>query len=252
MTGVKVGDMVRLREAQYGFAQGPSAAHGDGRACEVPAGAMCEVFAIDRTTGWLTMHFDLVESWPREPFRVEIILAADDVEATGSPARSPSSSGTIQETLTPMASAPRLAHKRRRRRSAKWRVRWEGAERSTIELTDYQIDDLLDVLNRASGIDWGCPPPDVQEMLRYGARPGSAVANLGNAPMRPADGQIAPWMLSEAGTTVTASDCHVLASRARQGLLLAQGSSSLPITEVIEYVIAFALIADGFSVKRLS
>jgi hypothetical protein len=60
-----------------GFAQGPDAEHGDGAPREIPAGALCEIYAIDRTTGWVTIHFDLVDSGPKQPFRVEAIVDAD-------------------------------------------------------------------------------------------------------------------------------------------------------------------------------
>jgi hypothetical protein len=53
VTEHRVGDWVKLRAAQYGTAQGPSAEHGDGRPWEVPAAAVCEVFDVDPTTGWL-------------------------------------------------------------------------------------------------------------------------------------------------------------------------------------------------------
>jgi hypothetical protein len=70
---MKSGDPVRTREPLMGFAQGPSAEHGDGAPREIPGGALCEVVAIDRTTGWVTVHFDLDDSGAREPYRVEAI-----------------------------------------------------------------------------------------------------------------------------------------------------------------------------------
>jgi hypothetical protein len=79
------GQWVRLIEAQYGTAQGPSVEHGDGEMREVPAGAVCEVFAVDRTTSWLTLHFDLEDSGPREPYRVELIVGPKEVEPTRRP-----------------------------------------------------------------------------------------------------------------------------------------------------------------------
>ena len=81
----RVGDWVRLYESQYGTAQGPSAKHGDGRPWEVPAGGVCEVFSVDQTTGWLTLHFDLDDSGPREPYRVEVIVEPDEVEIAKKP-----------------------------------------------------------------------------------------------------------------------------------------------------------------------
>jgi len=74
---VKPGDWVRTSEPLMGFAQGPSAEHGDGAPREIPAGALCEVFSVERTTGWVTVHDDLDDSGPREPYRVEAIAEPD-------------------------------------------------------------------------------------------------------------------------------------------------------------------------------
>jgi len=82
---VRVGDWVRLRESQYGTAQGPSDKHGDGRPWEVPSGAVCEVISVDGTTGWLTLHFDLDDSGAHEPYRVEVIVEPDDVDPAEPP-----------------------------------------------------------------------------------------------------------------------------------------------------------------------
>src|SRR5215211_7301163 len=80
------GEWVRLLKAEYGTAQGPSAGeHGDGEMREVPGGAACEIFAVERNTGWLTLHFELEDSGPREPFRVELIASSEDVEPAGKP-----------------------------------------------------------------------------------------------------------------------------------------------------------------------
>jgi hypothetical protein len=70
---VKPGDWVRTVESLVGTAQGPSAEHGDGALREIPIGARCEVFDVEGTTGWLTVHYDLEDSGPLESYRVEAI-----------------------------------------------------------------------------------------------------------------------------------------------------------------------------------
>jgi hypothetical protein len=82
---VKPGDVVRTREPLMGFEQGPSTEHGDGAPREIPADGLCEVFSIDRTTGWITVHFDLDGSGPREPYRVEAITEREMLTAARRP-----------------------------------------------------------------------------------------------------------------------------------------------------------------------
>lgn len=77
---MKPGDHVRTKVTLTGTAQGPSEAHGDGGHCEIPAGGVCEVFDVERNTGWLTLHYDLEESGPLEPYRCEAIAFPDQVE----------------------------------------------------------------------------------------------------------------------------------------------------------------------------
>jgi hypothetical protein len=72
---MKPGDWVRTHEPAMGFAQGPYPdEHGDGAPREIPADALCEVVSIDRTLGWVTIHFDLDDSGPKQPYRVEAIV----------------------------------------------------------------------------------------------------------------------------------------------------------------------------------
>lgn len=117
MTRYQTGGWVKLREAHYGTAQGPSAEHGHGRPWEVPAGAICEVFGIDATAGWLTLHFDLDESGPREPYRVEVIVEPKDIEPTQKPAYqgwdgvTPDPRGSSEGTPRPSASAERFGRR---------------------------------------------------------------------------------------------------------------------------------------------
>lgn len=82
---MKPGDWVRTTEPLMGFAQGPSAAHGDGAPQEIPAGGLCEVFSIDVKTGWVTVHFDLDDSGPREPYRIEAITEAEKLATARRP-----------------------------------------------------------------------------------------------------------------------------------------------------------------------
>ena len=82
-----VGDYVRLLNDEVGTAQGPSREHGDDEMREVPAGSVCEIFGIEETPRWLTLHFALDDSGPREPYRVEIIVGEDAVEPTDPPPR---------------------------------------------------------------------------------------------------------------------------------------------------------------------
>ncbi|HMJ37095.1 MAG TPA: hypothetical protein VK501_24535 [Baekduia sp.] len=75
---MKPGDYVRTCEPAMGFAQGPHRdQHGDGQPREIPAGALCEIFSINRATGWVTVHFDLDDSGQKEPYRVEAIVEPD-------------------------------------------------------------------------------------------------------------------------------------------------------------------------------
>jgi hypothetical protein len=68
---VKAGDWVYTTDPVMGFAQGPSAGHGHGSPREIPAGALCEVYAIEPVRDWVTIHYDLEDSGPREPFRIQ-------------------------------------------------------------------------------------------------------------------------------------------------------------------------------------
>ena len=61
------GDWVRTTEPLMGFAQGPSAAHGDGAPQEIPAGGLCELFSIDATTGWGFCQINCVWGWGDRP-----------------------------------------------------------------------------------------------------------------------------------------------------------------------------------------
>jgi hypothetical protein len=74
---VKFGDWAYTGKPILGFAQGLSAEHGDGAPREIPAGALCEIHSIDQTTGWVTIQFDLENSGPKQPFRVEAIVDAE-------------------------------------------------------------------------------------------------------------------------------------------------------------------------------
>jgi hypothetical protein len=85
MAAYRVGDRVRLLRSEYGTAQGPSSEHGDGAPREVPAGALCEVFSLNETLGWLTLHYDLDYSGAHEPYRVELVVEPDDVESAEPP-----------------------------------------------------------------------------------------------------------------------------------------------------------------------
>jgi hypothetical protein len=76
---------VRLSTAEYGTAQGPAAEHGDGEIREVSAGAVCEIFGIDGTTGWLTLRLDLGDAGPLQPRRVELIVGPEQVEPATKP-----------------------------------------------------------------------------------------------------------------------------------------------------------------------
>lgn len=82
---MKAGDHVRTKAALTGIAQGPSKKHGDGRPCEIPAGAVCEVFDVERTSGWLTLHYELEASGPREPYRCEAVAFPEQVEPAARP-----------------------------------------------------------------------------------------------------------------------------------------------------------------------
>jgi hypothetical protein len=82
---VKAGDWVRTREPLMGFAQGPSAEHGDGAPREIPAGAPCEIFSVERRTGWVTIHYELDSGGSREPYRVETITEPEMLTVTTRP-----------------------------------------------------------------------------------------------------------------------------------------------------------------------
>jgi len=82
---VRVGDFVRTREALAGIARGPSAAHGDGQSCEVPSGAVCEVYDIEEGLGWVTVHFDLEDSGPNQPYFCEAITTQDKLAPASRP-----------------------------------------------------------------------------------------------------------------------------------------------------------------------
>ena len=86
---MKSGDWAYTGKSILGFAQGPSAEHGDGAPREIPAGALCEIYSIDQTTGWVTIHFDLVDSGPKQPFRIEAIVDAEILVLGPRPALSP-------------------------------------------------------------------------------------------------------------------------------------------------------------------
>jgi hypothetical protein len=82
---MKPGDWVSPRGPLMGFAQGPSLDHGDGAPREIPAGALCEVFSMDRTTGWITVHFDLEDSGSLQPYRIEAITEPEFLTAAQRP-----------------------------------------------------------------------------------------------------------------------------------------------------------------------
>lgn len=68
-----------------GFAQGPDPDRGDGAPREIPSGAVCEVFDVETSTGWVTVHFDLEDSGPREPYRVEAIVEPGSLTSASRP-----------------------------------------------------------------------------------------------------------------------------------------------------------------------
>jgi hypothetical protein len=82
---VKPGDHVRTKVPLRGTARGPSAAHRDGCPREIPTGGSCDLFDVARITGWLTLHYDLDESGPREPYRCEAIAFSDQAEPAARP-----------------------------------------------------------------------------------------------------------------------------------------------------------------------
>lgn len=82
---MKAGDYVCAKVALNGTAQGRSSAHGDGGPCEIPRRGLCEVFDVERITGWLTLHHDLDESGSLEPYRCEAIAFPDQVEPATRP-----------------------------------------------------------------------------------------------------------------------------------------------------------------------
>lgn len=86
---MKTGDWVYTTEPVMGLAQGPYAEHGDGAAREIPSGAHCEIYSIDPTTGWVTIRFDLAASGPKQPYRIESIVAAEMLTMGKRPALPP-------------------------------------------------------------------------------------------------------------------------------------------------------------------
>jgi hypothetical protein len=82
----QTGDFMLLKTASMGFAQGPSATHGDGAPRKISAGSRCEVFDVDRTTGFITVHWDLEDSGAHEPFRVSAIVGREDLDPAQRPA----------------------------------------------------------------------------------------------------------------------------------------------------------------------
>jgi hypothetical protein len=82
---MKPGEFIRTRQALLGVAQGPSAEHGDGAPCEIPAGSLCEIYDVQPTLGWLTLHFELLDSGPRQPYRCEAIATAQQVQPASRP-----------------------------------------------------------------------------------------------------------------------------------------------------------------------
>lgn len=74
---MKSGDWAYTGKPILGFAQGLSAEHSDGAPRDIPAGALREIYSIDQTTGGVTIHFDLEDSCPQQPFRVEAIVDAE-------------------------------------------------------------------------------------------------------------------------------------------------------------------------------
>ena len=51
----------------------------------MPSGAVCEVLSVDRTSGWITLHFDLDDSGAHQPYRVEVIVERDDIDPAEPP-----------------------------------------------------------------------------------------------------------------------------------------------------------------------
>jgi hypothetical protein len=82
---MKAGDWVRTREPLMGFAQGPSVEHGDGAPREIPAGAPCQVFSVERSTGWVSIHDDLDFGGSFDPYRVEAIIEPEMLTAATRP-----------------------------------------------------------------------------------------------------------------------------------------------------------------------
>ena len=95
---MRAGDCVYTTEPVLGFAQGPLADYGDGAPREIPIGASCEIYAIDPTTGWVTIHFDLEDSGPKQPFRVEAIVDAEILAPRARPTLPP----LIPEGIEPL------------------------------------------------------------------------------------------------------------------------------------------------------
>lgn len=43
------------------------------------------MFAVDPSTGWLAVHFDLDDSGERGPYKVEVIVDVDNVDVPKNP-----------------------------------------------------------------------------------------------------------------------------------------------------------------------
>lgn len=70
--GFQNGNLVQLKNADYGIAEGKSEAHGSGQYREVPANSIGEVMGQDPTTGMVEAIYPLHNSGPLEPYHVRM------------------------------------------------------------------------------------------------------------------------------------------------------------------------------------
>lgn len=82
---MRPGDWVRVSEPLIGFAQRPSGTMAIVRRWRFPPARCARCSQLKRTTGWVTVHYDLGDSGRHKPGRVEAIVEPELLTATKRP-----------------------------------------------------------------------------------------------------------------------------------------------------------------------
>lgn len=87
---------------------------------------------------------------------------------------------------------------------------------SSLELSSKDVDLLLDVVEEGGpspGVDWFAPPPEIQDMLRDSAQPGSIIHSQGDAAFESPEGRLPAFKFVTDGQAFTESEAALLGDR---------------------------------------